>query len=53
MRLVALACGLEPTLRSQKQPERSVIRGRVINGGNSIYVVQVFLDEGERRGIYG
>ena len=53
MRLVALACGLEPSLRLQKQSSRSVIRGRKINGGDSIYAVEVFLGKGTGEGIYG
>jgi Hint domain/ParB-like nuclease domain len=41
MRLVALALGYEPQIRTQKQPKLSVIDGRVLNGMDHIWVVQV------------
>lgn len=52
MRLVALACGHEPQLRTQMQ-SKSVIKGRPINGQDHIYVVEVVLNKQPgRRGTY-
>jgi 2'-5' RNA ligase len=51
MRLVALALGYAPQLRTQKQPAKSVIDGRVINGMDHIWCVEV-LDNKQRTGVY-
>ena len=50
MRLVALACGMEPQFRTQRQT-KSWINGREISGSDVIYVVEVILDQ-KRRGTY-
>ncbi len=53
MRLVSLACGHEAQFRTQAQPY-SVIQGREIrrDADAPIYVLQVVLNKGTRRGIY-
>jgi 8-oxo-dGTP pyrophosphatase MutT (NUDIX family) len=50
MRLVALACGLEPQFRTQKQTKSS-IGGRELRGSDVIYVVQAVLDK-QKTGTY-
>jgi len=50
MRLVALACGLEPQLRTCRT-SLSTIDGRVLNGSPVRYILGVILDQ-KRRGTY-